>query len=248
MINYIKAELYRTTHKKSMYMYYAALVLGFLLIIIFASNMDATSYLEILGLALVSMTAVFVAGQVFMSVYGDDVSSKSLGLSVSTGLSRTKIIIAKFIVSVVLVVCIYFVLSIVAGMVYLVLGGNFSSQDQTYIRFIFFRLAIQIVVMLVFMVLTTIVLYTSQSSTASSIVLILLIMGFVYNILGMISSGIPFVSELMPYTVTALQGSINDAYMMKDIVEYSDIMILLGYLVAGLGLSSFALGRKELSN
>lgn len=248
MLNYIKQELYRITHKKSMYIYYGSLILAFGILMLVGSNMDASSFLELLGTYMMVIVAVFVGGQVFASVYGDDVSSKSLGLAVSSGVSRTQIVLGKLIVAVLLLISIFTILGLVSVGIYLLYGGNFNPQDQIMIQYILFKTFVTILMLLAFMSLSSIVLYLTQNATVSNVLLILFIMQFVLMLLSLISMGIPYLNDLIPYTVSNTMSTLDSTYLKTQEIAFKELAILISYSIIGVGISAVILNKQEINN
>ncbi|MDR2416213.1 MAG: hypothetical protein LBD75_06535 [Candidatus Peribacteria bacterium] len=97
MFNYIKADLYRIFRKKSMYMYFGILAIGYILMLVIFSITEGGKILGEIS-PIFMLVSLFGGGYLFATVYNDDLTAKTLPALIGFGIKRRMIVIAKFIV------------------------------------------------------------------------------------------------------------------------------------------------------
>ena len=97
MLKLLRGELYRLIHKKSLYLYFGALAIGYFIIsFVRSGEFGAESILSDAGNFL-SMLPAFAGGFLFAAIYTDDLNSKNLTALVGFGISKAKIVTVKLI-------------------------------------------------------------------------------------------------------------------------------------------------------
>ncbi|AMC92586.1 hypothetical protein AOC36_00825 [Erysipelothrix larvae] len=246
MLQYIKAELYRLARKRSTYIYYGVLVAAFVGIMLLLVNVDSPTFFLELGFGLVQVVSLFVTTQVFLAVYCDDIASKTYANTISTGLSRTALILSKVLLFVIHTVTVFIGLVLVYGGLYVYYGGSFEGTQLILVQGLLKFLVCVIASSVAYATLSSIVLLQFQSSTISVALYLFFNLGFVYNILNMVRNIIPFLDEAMQFSITEqimnLMGSGPDLSLN---VQFFGIMA--AYVLVSISISTFLFNKKEIS-
>lgn len=245
MFNYIKAELYRVTHKRSLYIYYGILITAFLGITLISSISDAIGLLE-LGTILPPFIGMFVFIYGFITVYADDLSSKTLGSSLSTGVSRSSLILSKIIVFCVYLISVFAVLLAIFFGLYLVYGGSFTSLEIEIIKAMLQLGVVSILSNLAFIGISSLIVYGLQSSNGSIFAFVLLSLGFVTNILDLISLALPIIKDALQFTVTSVMTSAMQAISSRAAIPDQFWIVTSIYIVGTVALSIVLFKRREI--
>lgn len=246
MINYIRAELYRLAHKKSIYYYYGGLTLSFFVLLFFGDAMNLENYVEILTY-MIPVIIMFVTVQAYMAVYTDDLSAHTLSGSLSTGLSRAQLVIAKIIVSVLYLLIVFAILTSCYLAVYLIIGGRFAVQDMEVFKYVLNVAIVLTLSSLAYMTLSSIVNYGLQTSALSIIVYVLLTMGFIYELGTLLTMALPVLEPFMKYTITETQNSAMAAYSSSGALPVEFYVTMLAYVVVTTVLAVAAFKKREVT-
>ena len=95
MLKYINGEIYRLLHKRSMYIYFPAMAVGYVLLAYIRSGGFTESSIVNDAINLFNFLPILAGGFLFSAVYTDDLNSKNLISLVGFGLSKTKIVFSK---------------------------------------------------------------------------------------------------------------------------------------------------------
>jgi ABC-type transport system involved in multi-copper enzyme maturation permease subunit len=97
MFRLINGEIYRLLHKKSMYIYFLSLAAGYFILAFIRSGGFNEQAIVNDALNFFNFLPALAGGFLFAAIYTDDLSAKSLTTLVGFGVSKTKIVLAKFI-------------------------------------------------------------------------------------------------------------------------------------------------------
>ena len=240
MLNYIHGELYRLLHKKSMYVFFSALTVGYLLITYIRSGGFNAESITVDAVQLFSFLPVLAGGFLFSSVYTDDLSSKNLITLVGFGLSKAKIVISKLILIALFSAIVYGLAPFIHCSVYSILGWQATADIWTMVYAAsakFFLLTVA------FSVLSSIAVYGMQRTTFAIVTYILL----AFNIVsGLIMAGLKtFAPGMTKYLMSALSDKV-----MLNIIGGTSLTIPLiecaVYIVIAALLASLAFCKKEM--
>jgi len=96
MINLIGGEIYRLLHKKSMYIYFASLAAAYILLAFIRSGGFRPESVLTDAVSAFGLLPAIAGGFLFSAIYTDDLNSKNLISLVGFGISKVKIVVAKF--------------------------------------------------------------------------------------------------------------------------------------------------------
>lgn len=246
MYNYIKSELYRLSHKKSSYIYFFTIFFLFSLLMLISGGTDLTGFVEGIYIIVQGMLVFFFGIQVYISVFMDEISSKSITGIISSGLSRTKLILSKFIVSIIYLVFIY----LISAIYYLILatifnGGINSVLFETskillpYVGFSFMQI-------MTFLSIGSVLAYYTQKSTLSTTMFVLLITGLTAQILALIGLALPLFNDLIPYLPSVAYMNLVNEFTATNIVNWTKVLNLVIFFIGGIGLSTVIFSKVEL--
>jgi len=240
MVKYIHGESYRLLHKKSMYIYFGALAVGYLLITyIRAGGYTAESIVDE-AINLFNFLPVLVGGFLFAAIYTDDLNSRNLTSLVGFGLSKTKIVISKIILITLFSVVVFGLTPVFHCVVFFIFGWPAIVSTWTML----YALTIKFMVMTIaFSALSGIVVYGLQKTTFAIVSYILLAFGIVS---GLISSGL---NTFAPSLTRYLMSGISDR-VMTDMINGGSLVIPMieytAYVLIVTSLSVLAFYRKEM--
>ena len=240
MIKYIHGEIYRLLHKKTMYIYFTVLALGYVLLTYVRSGgftdksviADAANFFFYLP--------ILAGGFLFAAIYTDDLNSKNLISLVGFGLSKAKIVISKLILTSVFSAVIFALAPVLHIGVYSLLGSSAELSPWLTI----YALSIKFwLTTIAFSALCGVVVYGMQRSTFAFVSYILLAFGIVG---GLISSAL---SSFAPGITRFLMSGITDEIMAGIINGSSLVMPIAAYIIyiaASILLSALAFTKKEM--
>ena len=96
MIKYLGGEIYRMLHKKSFYLYFGALALGYLMLALIRIGGEggAEQMLSDAETVFLLLPPV-MGGFLFAAIYTDDLNAKNLGTLIGFGMSKAVIVFTK---------------------------------------------------------------------------------------------------------------------------------------------------------
>lgn len=244
MLNYIKGEMYRLIHKKGNYLYFAILYGLFSLLMVF-SKMDIQGLVEGLIIMVNTILPLFFGIHIFMAVFTDDLSSKTLPGIISTGLSRWKLVLSKFFVAIIYSILVY----AAAGVYYIALsavingglGGDFVSETMKFIPHVF----TSFLLIFVLLAIGSVVVYTIQKSNLAITAFIVLALGFVPLMFNLIGMAIPVFNDMAKLLPTQIYQTLTNDLMISNQVDWTIIAGLVGYAAAGIVLSTVGFAKVE---
>ncbi|MDR2524288.1 MAG: hypothetical protein LBC95_01960 [Candidatus Nomurabacteria bacterium] len=245
MINYLRAEIYRLSRKKSLFVFLALAALGYLLVAVMRSgSLGAESILG--DASFFILLPPVVGGVLFAAIYTDDLGSKNLSTLVGFGLSKVKIVIAKLVLALLLTALIFGLVPLLSYVFYAVLG--FPASGET-LGAIYLSLLKYYLLSVVFMALGAVVVYGIQRSAASIVTYVVLAFGVVGQLLGLLL-GADFVNDFLPnatsYLASNLASQLYTALAGGDGSVLGAGIGLAIYLAAALVVSAVVFNKKEM--
>ena len=240
MLNYIKADLYRITKKKSLYVMMAL----FTLIFTFASFQvkgQSEFYLELIGL-IISLSPLLIGVFVFTATYTDDLKSHAVQTAIGFGFKRTTITLIKFIEAAIVLLLFY-----IYALVHVLIIGSLLSMNIDLQQIMFMSLTYYILT-LVYFAISAIVVFSFQKATLATILYVLLATGIINQLLGMVLSlGMiqRLVGDLSPFLIENVIMKFNGA-LNTGIGIATPTLIIITYLVITTTLTSILFNKVEL--
>ena len=240
MINYMRGELYRLLHKKSLYLYFGALALGYALVAFVRSGGfgedsllgDASNFFGYLP--------ALAGGFLFAAVYTDDLGAKSLATLVGFGMGKTKIVLSKLLLMALSGAMIFALVPLLHCGVYAALGCAVNGGALGMI----YALALQaLLATLGYAALAGVMVYGLQRATFAFVLYILLAFGIVGGLLAtVLKMFLPNVGEhlLSGITLRIFSGVTGGGPLALPIIEYAV------YAAAAAALSAIAFNKKEM--
>ncbi len=248
MFNYIKAEMYRLTHKKGTYIYYGILALIFTAIVLYLNaevKGFGDTYYSIFTLIIPLVTSFFIGIHVFIGIVMNDLTAKTLPNVLSTSLSRVQFLLGKLIVAFVSIVLVH----LVFGFLFIGLGifvqGGVDGQAGTDIVTAIEVAGVNILGVVGFMLLASIVAYFFQKSSLALVAYIVLSLGIIDGILSQARG----LSKYILYVYDHLLGTyLNTASSsaLKGALEVNQVVPLVIYLAVATIVAILVLTRIEI--
>ena len=240
MLKLIHGEVYRLFHKKSMYLYFAILLIGYFLVAFVRSGgFDEESVLQDV-MTLFNLLPALIGGFLFVAIYTDDLNAKNLITLVGYGLSKAKIVLAKFIIGAVFAAVAFALMPLFHCGVYALLGHAATTDQMTVIFIISLKFFLMT---LAFFSFSSIVAYGVQRTTFAIVAYIL----FAFNIVGslLVAATKMLSSKIAEYLLTGLTDKVLIGMISGDPV----VLPILGcvvYIVVAMVLSVVAFHKKEM--
>jgi len=240
MLNLLHGELYRLLHKRSMYIYFALLAVGYALIVFVRSGGFMPESLVDDAISAFAFLPVVVGGFFFAALYTDDLSAKNLISLVGFGINKTKIVIAKFILVALLNGIVFVIAPVFHGALYALFGQGVSGEALSLLYADVLKLFLMTAA---FSALAGILVYGLQRPTIALVAYVLLafnvVSGLIATLLNMVDPLLK--SHLIPgITDNILMGLISGNSFVYPAAEYFVYVALV--LVA----SAFVFTKKEM--
>ena len=249
MLNYINAELYRYTHKKSTYIYYAILI--FLICLVFtlgnfsnSGKMDAKSMID-LGIILTSFLPIFIGIHVYLTVYNDDLNSKGLSNVISTGTSKLAIPIAKFLVSIITMLIGYLIMATVYFIIYFIIFKGFGNLTGDMLNSILLAALIRFISTLGFFALSNIITFAFQKSSLSLVFVITVTLGVANQILSLLTLISSDLTVITDNTLTSLTSSAASSIMDGSAFPNEFYLMAAVYIVVSLVVATYIFKKRD---
>ena len=194
MRNAILADFLRVQKKKS---FFILMIIQGLMIVIAAI---ATKFIKELPgsedtfTSLVSaateMRSLLIGIPIFLAIYMDDFRSHAMQITIGFGMSRKKLVIARFVEALMVLIEALLFIVIVETVMSMVVGAGFDPLKDLYIDA--FKGSITIVC---YIAMCLILVYGTQSVTLALVIYILLNAGFVSGLLVGLSAFVPFLRD-----------------------------------------------------
>lgn len=245
MLNYIKSELYRLSHKRSMYVSYGSLFLIVTLILFFTQGQASTFDMSIYGGIMISMSIVFFGTQLYYAVYGDDYTHKTQSLIFSTCLSKGKYILSKLIVYMIMVAIIFGISAIYYYIICVIKVGEAPVFGTPEVNLVVNEAIIRIPALIGFVLVASGVTHFFQSANAGGILLPIMIVGLMNQILLLISNVFSWLEKPLEYLLSS--QIITQTGKTIDGLEFDKViyLVIIVYIISGLAISLFSLKTKD---
>ena len=240
MLKYMRSEIYRLLHKKSMYIFFAALAVGYFLIAYIRSGgftsdsivNDASNFFFYLP--------ALAGGFLFSAIYTDDLNAKNLISLVGFGLGKAKIVLSKLILMTLFSAVVFGFVPLFHCAVFRVFGWTATASAWTMV----YAISIQYLLMTIaFSVLSGIVVYGAQRATFAIVLYILLTFGIVG---GLLATGLKtFAPGLADYLMSNISGRIMIAIVSGGALTALVIEYIV-YVAIAAALSSLVFYKKEM--
>lgn len=240
MLKYIHGEIYRLLHKKSSYIYFGVVALGYLFLMYMRSGGFTQESIVDDAMNFFFFLPVIVGGFLFSAIYTDDLNSRNLISLVGFGIGKTKIVVSKFILVTILNLVVFAVIPLLHCGIFYVLGWSTDAQQWTMI----YALALKFLLMTVaFSLLSGIVVYGVQRTTFAIVAYVLL----AFNIVsGLLSAGL---KTFAPNLTNYLISGITDGIMLGIVEAKLPVVAIIEFLIyatIALVISVIAFNRKEM--
>jgi len=240
MFKLIRGELYRVLHKKSLYMYFGILTLGYVLLAIMRSGGFNNN--SVVGDAsnLFYLTPALVGGFLFSAIYTDDLNSKNLITLIGYGLRKSNIVIVKMILTAFFVTVFFGLLPLFHSAIYIGFGYTVAASQLAAV----YALSVKyLLTTLVYIGISSIVVYGSQRPTFSFVSYILLAFGVIGNLLAMAAHMMNL--NISDYLISGITDQINVG-MLGDGVPLLPIIEYAAYIIISSTLATIIFNKKEM--
>ena len=240
MLKLMRGELYRLFHKKSMYIYFAALAVMYALVIYVRSGgFTAQSVVED-AMNLFYLLPALVGGLLFSAIYVDDLNSKNLITMVGFGTSKAKIVATKFILMTLLSAVAFALVPLFHCAVYALLGWTPTAHSWLMVYAVSLK---YFLITVGFAVLSGIVVYGLQRTTFAMVLYIML----AFNVIsGLVALAL---KSFAPSLTNFLMSGLSDRVMLA-VAGGSSVIVPIAewavYVVIAGVLSVLAFHKKEM--
>ncbi len=246
MLNYMMADIKRIMHKKSTYF----IVIFFMVFHVLANHITHTdSDPKEMLLVMISYTTVvplFIGLPIFLSVYADDLKTKSMQVAIGFGISRQKVIFVKIFEAAVLTVIAALLAGIGVTAISMAFGVPFTGAQIGSIALSFAWEAIRTVA---YMIMTLPLLYLTQSYVAGNCMYIFFATGVpaqMMNILLTSKVVENFVKDGNDYLLTEALAVQKDALTTGAAIPLYTWVTIGVYLILAILLAIQFFRKKEL--
>ena len=203
--------------------------------------------MEIYGTAALFFFPLFVGIPIFTAIYSDDFKSRSMQTAIGFGMTRYKIIWARFFEGLILLV----ETAIVFSLVYVAVEAFTGVSSDKILEGALVDIWVRELKILGFLCLSLIIVYGTQKPSGGLVLYILLLTG-VFGTIAEAIDFIPFLSErnitLSKYfpsgVITSLQNGITDGDAGKIFLSFAGFVIF--YIVVPVFISIGIFEKKEL--
>ncbi len=261
MLNYLKCEIYRIFTKKSFYLYYFLLIVFSSLVIgkeVIVRGIGGSS-LEGALLVFNSLSAfsiLFFGINIYLIVYGDDLSNKTLPQVVSTGLSKIELVISKLFVLIVTTVFVYLMMGIYGSFIWYLQVGFLPALSSELFRRMLFSLILTIIYVISFVAISAGVSYIWKKTAIGVTVYFITAFGFAYNLvklLSMVFNWLKKPSQYMLFPLTEknvselfFDGFTGAGYAGSVSINETIWLVVSVYVGFGLLIQYLSLRKKDI--
>ena len=246
MRNLIVSDILRILKKKTYWIILGVVLAGSLITLITAIRSHSSSFVVMTTQAsFIRATGSIILGVcIFLSVYADEFSSRSMQCIIGRGLSRSKLQMAKLLDCVLLTLNSYCLWALWVFIINLIFRTNMQPLEMTALYAAFFTSAIQAIG---YATISAIFLYKSSNVAAATVVDILFYVVF-YTFLNLTATNAPL-APIIAIDRGCFTGRINQIY--TSIVLGQPVGgLLLGTLIVFVGgalvISMLVFRKREL--
>ncbi|MCL1846897.1 MAG: hypothetical protein FWF91_02905 [Coriobacteriia bacterium] len=240
MLRYLRSEIYRLLHKKSMYLYLAGLAILYALFAFVRSGGFTPDSLISHAVDLFTFLPPLVGGYFFAALYTDDLSSKNLTTLIGFGMSKTGLVLAKLILMLVSCAVLYGLMPLFHCALYAVLGWPGSAANMATVYLFALR---ALLLTLAFAALSGIVVYGLQRGTFAFVLYILLAFNLISSMLTVFVK--MFVPLLADYLILGITDRMVTGLLLGGPLLLPCIAYVL-YVAVAAALSALAFHKKEM--
>jgi len=234
MLKLIHGEIYRLLHKKSVYIYFCSLAVGYFLLAFIRSGGFREGSILNDAMNFFFFLPALAGGFLFSAIYTDDLTSKNLTMLVGFGINKAKIAAAKYILMLFSCIVVFGLAPVFHFAVYAALGctaaGALTAVYMLSLKYLLMSLA--------FAALSGVAVYGLQRVTFSIVLYIL----FAFNIIGgLLATAItPFAPNFAAHLISGVTDRIILGGQVAPVIEYTL------YTAIALILSVAAFYKKEM--
>lgn len=247
MINYILADSRRIFRKKSFIITFCAYFALFLIMVFIYFNPSFTSDSYVAKTKTFIGYFPFIIGLVtFLSVYFDDFKSKSMQVAIGFGLPRYKVVLSKFLESMILLFLSIFCVFALSLITPIFLG---ISLNHSQIMELFVNMIAEWLRTIGYFSISTIPIFYTQNALSGTIFYVLLSSKTILLLLTMILGQEIFVhifGNLTQYLYTTQLYAISSEFIKNGSIGFSLIWSILFYILFPVMLSVISFNKKEL--
>jgi len=240
LLKFIRGELYRLLHKKSMYIYFGALAVGYFLVAFMRSGGFDAESVAADAVTFFNFLPALAGGFLFSAIYADDLNAKNLTTLVGYGLGKTKIVLAKFALAVIFGVAVFGLLPPIHCGMYALLGHGATLNQFGMICAMSLRYMLTTVA---YMAISGIAVYGLQRTTFAMVTYILFGFSVVSTMITMVTGVLKLNIEgylLSGVTNRIFSGILGGGSMTFPVIGYAV------YIVGAVALSAAAFNKKEM--
>jgi len=240
MLNYLKGEIYRLLHKKSMYLYFIILAMGYGLLAYIRSSGFGEDSVVSDAVSFFFYIPILAGGFLFSAIYTDDLSSKNLITLVGFGLGKGTIVISKLILMTLFTAGIFALAPIWHMAVYSLLGCTAGGSQWLSVYLVSLKFALMTIG---FSALCGIVVYGLQRTTFAFVSYVLLAFGIVGGLAATAFN--TFAPFLTGFLMSGITDGIITAVMSRGslFLPFAEYVV---YIVFAAALSTLAFTKKEM--
>jgi ABC-type transport system involved in multi-copper enzyme maturation permease subunit len=245
MLSYFGGEVYRLFHKRSMYIYFGVLALGYLLLTFFRAH--TFGYGSVLTDAenLYLYLPPLVGGFLFAAVFTDDLNSKNITTLVGFGLSKAAIVVAKFLLVLLFSAICYALVMLLTWLIHAAFGWPASADMMVVVGKYAFK---QLLTTVVFAAIASIFVYGFLRTTFALVFYLLFVLSVFGALLARLFS-LDFFMKIIPNLANYLPDSLIDQLSEGMIAGSFPIGPSIGcalYIVVSIVIAIIIFSRREL--
>ena len=240
MFSLLRSEIYRLLHKKSMFIYFGALVAGYFVLAFIRSGGFNEESVVSDALSLFSLLPALAGGFLFTAIYTDDLNSRNIISLVGFGVNKATIVIAKFFLAILFSAIVFGLVPLYHCAVYAIFGQTATASIVTAIYMASFK---HLLTVLAYCALSGIVVYGLQRATFAIVSYILLAFGVISGLVTVALN--MFAPSLISHQISGITdriivGLISGGTPIMPVVEY------IIYTIIAVTLSLIAFNKKEM--
>ena len=240
MLRLIRSELYRLAHKKSLYVYFGALAVAYLLVIYVRSGGFTAQSITDDAITFFNFLPALAGGFLFAALYTDDLNSKNLITLVGFGMSKAKIVTTKLVLMAVLSALVFALVPLFHCAAYSLLGWPATASDWLVVYAVSLK---AFLTTLAFAAVAGIAVYGLQRTTFAMVLYILLSFGVISSLLMVALKS--FAPSLADYLMSGISSRITAAVIGGGALTVPAVEYVI-YVLLAAGLSIVVFYKKEM--
>ncbi|MDR2044577.1 MAG: hypothetical protein LBQ15_09485 [Clostridium sp.] len=245
MFPYLRGEIYRLLCKKSLYLYFGAFALAYLLLMFIRMGSSGAEQMLTDAETLFGFLPPVIGGYLFAAIYTDDLNARNLATLIGFGMNKAQIILSKLLLMALFGTVMVGLVPLFMYAAYAVLGTPASFAILGEVSVWGLKALMEI---LAFASLSAAVVYGLQRATFGMVTYLLLALGIVSQLLeallnwDMVSGLLPGLSRhlMAGILLRTLVGILTGESVLLPASEY------VVYVAVTVVLSSLAFHKKEL--